>query len=765
MPQRSVATNFTFEQQRQEINLLAADFWTQKGTVDTAASTYLKHDGSNNFTGANLAVPNAFTINANSGSGTVTISGNLDVTGTTTTVSSANLEVTDKNILIAKGSTSDAQADGAGNTIDSATDITFNFVDNKDALVSSIGLEGTTFLKAPYGQFTGSGTATGGQGVEINAPDTNTGQIISYDRANTAYKELRVKGSSVGIYGGTSNSLVGTFNSTGVDITGALTVTGNISNSAGQITCGVHGTSGIQIINDGTFGTLHNVDLVLRTNSAARAKLDKSTGDFTLTNTNAKFISESSSSTKYVRLYAASGTGQWDIYGNGANLRFSDNASSGSVVFDRNVDANGGLDTTNITATGDINLVDNGTLYGGSGAANVLKLTSCSGNVNHSRIEVGTSEASDNGGIHFYTAGSSNATRRITIKGTSGNVGIGEDSPVDRLVVQEAKPSADVGIRVKNDTTTDGDDTNPTTASLYLNTSTGDFNTFYIQARRNDNDTHFGYADPRATNHSPTMCLTDSGVALFGGLTIQETTVDSSKLAVQGGDSNIGIIQVHSGGGENAGDLAGITFSHGADGATARAKCAIASRCIGAYGKGHLCFYVDGANDNGQVSDADEKLRISTDGSVTKPSNALIKTSKNNNYGAVGSLTTNTANCGILTSSAAINKGNTGWTETGSNAYTFVCPVDGVYVVHAHVSYGNGISGRQIWVMSYTLGGGNLPLSSYVEIIDHTAVSYGDFSYYDTYTFTAGTRIGMGKNGGSGTLTGQSMSWGIHLLQ
>ena len=156
MPQRNVASNFTFEQQRVEINNLAQDFWTQKGTVDTAASTYLKHDGSNAFTGQSLAVPNAFTINSNSGNGTVTISGNLDVTGTTTTVSSANLEVTDKNILIAKGSTSDAQADGAGITIDSATDITFNFVDAKDALVSSIGLEGTTFLKAPYGQFTGS---------------------------------------------------------------------------------------------------------------------------------------------------------------------------------------------------------------------------------------------------------------------------------------------------------------------------------------------------------------------------------------------------------------------------------------------------------------------------------------------------------------------------------------------------------------------------------------------------------------------------------
>jgi len=297
MPQRNVATNFTFEQQRQEINLLAADFWSQKGTVDTAASTYLRHDGSNAFSGQTLNVPNAFTINANSGSGTLTISGNLDVTGTTTTVSTANLEVTDKNILIAKGSTSDAQADGAGITIDSATDITFNFVDDNDALVSSIGLEATTFLKAPYGQFIGSGTPTGGQGVEINAPDTNTGQIISYDRANTAYKELRLKGSSVGIYGGTSNALVGSFSSTGLSVTGTITASDDVT---------ITGNKTLKV--------------------------------------------ESSSSGDYVRMYAGGGTGKWDIYGNGANLRFSDNESAGSVVFDRNVDANGGLDVTGNTS-------------------------------------------------------------------------------------------------------------------------------------------------------------------------------------------------------------------------------------------------------------------------------------------------------------------------------------------------------------------------------------------------------------------------------
>ena len=377
MPQRNVATNFTFEQQRQEINLLAADFWTHKTTTDTAAPTYLKHDGSNDFTGQTLVVPNAFTINSNGGAGTVTISGNLDVTGTTTTVSSANLEVTDKNILISKGSTTDAQADGAGITIDSATDITFNFVDAKDALVSSIGLEATTFLKAPYGQFLGSGTPTTGQGVEINAPDTNTGQISSYDRANTAYKELRIKGSSVGIYGGTSNALVGSFNSTGLAMESGKTITsGNITISTDTDasffinTTNVNGAH-LRLQTSGTnktflgqaagiAGTLGSADdfairsagdIALSTNNdnSVNFLLDTS-GNAILKSTNAAFKSESSSSGDYVRMYAGGGTGKWDIYGNGANLRFSDNDSAGNIVFDRNVDANGGLDVTGNTS-------------------------------------------------------------------------------------------------------------------------------------------------------------------------------------------------------------------------------------------------------------------------------------------------------------------------------------------------------------------------------------------------------------------------------
>ena len=66
------------------------------------------------------------------------------------------------------------------------------------------------------------------------------------------------------------------------------------------------------------------------------------TGQFETTGANKHFKSHSSSSGDWVRMYAGAGTGKWDIYGNGANLRFSDNDSAGSVVFDRSV----GIGTT-----------------------------------------------------------------------------------------------------------------------------------------------------------------------------------------------------------------------------------------------------------------------------------------------------------------------------------------------------------------------------------------------------------------------------------
>jgi hypothetical protein len=105
-------------------------------TTATAASTY-----------APLAGP-AFTGTATGVN--LTLSGNLTVNGTTTTIDTTNLDVEDKNITIGKVSTpSDATADGGGLTLKGATDKTWNWVDSTDAWTSSEHIKlasGKTFI-------------------------------------------------------------------------------------------------------------------------------------------------------------------------------------------------------------------------------------------------------------------------------------------------------------------------------------------------------------------------------------------------------------------------------------------------------------------------------------------------------------------------------------------------------------------------------------------------------------------------------------------
>jgi hypothetical protein len=68
----------------------------------------------------------------------LTLSGNLTVNGTTTTINSTTLAVDDKNVVLGDVATpSDATADGGGITLKGATDKTFNWVDATDAWTSS----------------------------------------------------------------------------------------------------------------------------------------------------------------------------------------------------------------------------------------------------------------------------------------------------------------------------------------------------------------------------------------------------------------------------------------------------------------------------------------------------------------------------------------------------------------------------------------------------------------------------------------------------
>ena len=137
MPKRNVATNFTFEQQRQEINLIASDLWdgvlggattdfsTVVGWGDHSQEGYLKADGSVSTTAAftfgnKIIGPSTFTIEPTNVNGTVVIAGNLQVDGTQTAVNSTTMDVTDLNITVAKGAANAAAADTAGITVDGA---------------------------------------------------------------------------------------------------------------------------------------------------------------------------------------------------------------------------------------------------------------------------------------------------------------------------------------------------------------------------------------------------------------------------------------------------------------------------------------------------------------------------------------------------------------------------------------------------------------------------------------------------------------------
>jgi hypothetical protein len=132
----------------------------------------------------------ALSMGAATGTTTVnnnlTVTGNLTVSGTTTTVSSSTLEVTDKNITVAKGAADSAAADGAGITVDGAS-ATFNYVHANTSWTSNQDLNlatgkvyeinGTSVLS---GSTLGSGvTASSLTSVGTIATGTWQGSVIA----------------------------------------------------------------------------------------------------------------------------------------------------------------------------------------------------------------------------------------------------------------------------------------------------------------------------------------------------------------------------------------------------------------------------------------------------------------------------------------------------------------------------------------------------------------------------------------------------------
>ena len=118
--------------------------------LGTGVATFLATPSSSNLaaavtgeTGTGALVfantPTLVTPDIGAATGTsLTLSGDLTVNGTTTTINSTTLAVDDKNIVLGDVATpSDVTADGGGITLKGATDKTFNWVDATDSWTSS----------------------------------------------------------------------------------------------------------------------------------------------------------------------------------------------------------------------------------------------------------------------------------------------------------------------------------------------------------------------------------------------------------------------------------------------------------------------------------------------------------------------------------------------------------------------------------------------------------------------------------------------------
>lgn len=198
------------------------------------------------YAASNTYVNNTFAPKANPtftgmlNAADVTVSGNLVVTGNVVSVNAVTLDVTDKNITVAKGSVSAAAADGAGLTVDganatitytSATD-TWNF--NKSIVVGNVTINGTSFSGTSNNSTYAFGKTEGNLNVN-NALTSN----------NTSY--LNGTAAASFVQNTDSRTLSGNLTFTGIS-----TFSGNVTVSSALIANGGPGNAGQVLTSNGT---------------------------------------------------------------------------------------------------------------------------------------------------------------------------------------------------------------------------------------------------------------------------------------------------------------------------------------------------------------------------------------------------------------------------------------------------------------------------------------------------------------------------------
>jgi len=167
------------------------------GTMTVAGSnTTVNELSSGNITTSGyLRGPSTFTIDPathGNDTGTVVIAGNLQVNGTTTTINSTIVEIEDKNITLAKGSSDKNAANGGGITIDLGSDgeatITYESVSDKFRLNKELFVPKSLRVSGNDSQdgivIKGSGVGTSGYDVTLQSVTLSSNRQVTLPNAD-----------------------------------------------------------------------------------------------------------------------------------------------------------------------------------------------------------------------------------------------------------------------------------------------------------------------------------------------------------------------------------------------------------------------------------------------------------------------------------------------------------------------------------------------------------------------------------------------------
>ena len=324
-------------------------------------------------------------------------------------------------------------------------------------------------------------------------------------------------------------------------------------------------------------------------------------------------------------MYGSSGTGRWDIYGHGANLRFSDNESAGNIVFDRILDANGGVDLPDngklrLGDGDDLQIFHNGsTSYIKDNGTGSLVINSVDGNI---LIRVNDTEDSikciENGAVELYYDNSKK------LETTSWGADVTGILRADELKLQADNHKLYIGAGSDLEIYHDG-------SNSFINNSTGDL---YLDGS-SSGSVHFTNS---GTGEVMASMTANSSVSLrYDNVVKLNTTSTGIQIDGDGSDADGAKIVLKHLNNNSTDVISSILFSNNA-GEAAR----IQAETVGANNTGVIKFYTDNAGTSAVA------CTIGSDGTVSDSKGNLRKIPQNYHNAATYTLVASDAGKHVL---------------------------------------------------------------------------------------------------------------------